>query len=764
MTRNAEKPGRPSGPREPQSTQARVASTAAPTASAAPRPWLIPVAVAVLTFLAFIPSLSNGWVNWDDDKNFLENENYRGLGPKNLAWMFTTFHLGPYQPLAWLTLGADYVLWGMRPGGYHMTNILFHAATAACFALLLARLLSGAWLRRATSGDPAMSAVPSNSTPTEPGWSTSLLAGAAALFWAVHPLRVEAVTWITERREVVCGVLSLTSLLLCLADRRRAAALVAITAMLAKGVAVVLPGLFILLELYRRRAAGAGESRVTLARALVRQWPAIGAAALFSIVAFWGQHATKATVTTRTLTPVDRLVLCGNSLGFYVRETLWPGPQPVIREIRLVGEAPERGDVSNLRRPAIVSAVLLAALLIACIAWRRRVPAVWMLLVAYLAMVLPVSGLFQVGLQYAADRYAYQSGWVVTLALLLVLRAAARRLLGGDRAPHVAAAILLVALCARVPKTIAQQRIWRDTKTLWSHQIAVMPEVSSGYYNLAHAYSDENDLARAIPTYQTAIDVRPGFVAARFNIADCYNRAGRPADAEKAFREVMRLDPDLVPVYVNFAELLVRQGRIDEALELYAKAQALKPSDPEMLSNIASAYMEAGRYAQSAEKLREAIRLSAGNPDFHYNLGNALQKLDQPKEAEAAYREAIRLRPDHAESHNNLGNLLSAQGRVLEAIASFEAALRLNPGYVVARYNLALEFARRGDDVSAIRLFGEVVQQQPELAPARLGLARALSRQGRVDEAVRQYREYLKRSPDDAETENELRELENRTE
>src|SRR5439155_451114 len=160
--------------------------------------WLAPLLVALFTLAAFLPALQNQFVNWDDKDNFLDNPHYRGLGWTHLRWMWTT-HLGHYIPLTWMTLGLDYLLWGMNPVGYHLTNLLLHAANAVVFFFVVRRLLTRAL-----------------SSPSERGHALALSAGFASLVFAIHPLRVESVAWATERRDVLSGLFYLLTILMYL--------------------------------------------------------------------------------------------------------------------------------------------------------------------------------------------------------------------------------------------------------------------------------------------------------------------------------------------------------------------------------------------------------------------------------------------------------------------------------------------------------------------------------------------------------------------
>src|SRR2546426_1641125 len=159
--------------------------------------WLLPVLIALVTFVPFLPTLDNQFVNWDDERNFLDNYHYRGLGWTYLRWMWTTFHMGHYAPLTWMTFGLDYLVWGLKPVGYHLSNLLLHATNAAVFYLVARRILGSALPGSRERGNVGLAAA----------------AGFAALLFALHPLRVESVAWATERRDVLSGLCYLLALL-----------------------------------------------------------------------------------------------------------------------------------------------------------------------------------------------------------------------------------------------------------------------------------------------------------------------------------------------------------------------------------------------------------------------------------------------------------------------------------------------------------------------------------------------------------------------
>src|SRR2546427_9317288 len=203
--------------------------------------WLVPLVIAFFTFAAFLPTLQNHFVNWDDAENFLENPHYRGLGWTHLRWMWTT-HQGHYIPLTWMSLGLDYLRWGMNPVGYHLTSLLLHAANAVVFFFVVRRILTVA--------------LPS---PSERGHALAVSAGFAALVFAIHPLRVESVAWVTERRDVLSGLFYLVTILMYLWACERGArgrggywlsVAVFVCGLLCKAMVVDLPGVLLILDVY----------------------------------------------------------------------------------------------------------------------------------------------------------------------------------------------------------------------------------------------------------------------------------------------------------------------------------------------------------------------------------------------------------------------------------------------------------------------------------------------------------------------------------
>src|SRR5213594_3701021 len=601
--------------------------------------WLVPALIAVVTFATFLPALHNQFVNWDDDKNFLENPHYRGLGWTQLSWMWTT-HLGHYIPLTWMTFGLDYLLWGMNPLGYHLTNLLLHAANAVVFFFITRRLLTRA--------------LPS---PSERGHALTVSAAFAALVFAIHPLRVESVAWATERRDVLSGLFYLSAVLAYLraCDREErgrgwywgAVALFA-GALLSKSMAVNLPVVLMILDVYplRRLGGSIGWRSKPARRIYVEKIPFVLLAAVASAIAVMAQFSIHAALPLAQLSVPGRLAVSAYGLSFY----LWKMILPV--NLSPIYELPR--TVSPWAMPFILSFGLAVAITAIVLTLRRRMlglPAAWL---AYLVVLLPVLGIFQSGPQIAADRYTYLAGlgWAIL--------AGAGLLSSWSRLPF-----LLIGLVVFIPVGLGtltwnQVHVWHDSKTLWAHALAIDPNSSVAQNDFGGALGQQGKLADAIHHYQRALQITPGDADAQTNWGGALAQQGKLAEAAEHYQQALRIKPDHAAAHNNWGAALTRQGNLAEAIEHYRQAVNIKPD-----------------YA-----------------DAHYNLGGALAQQGKLADAIHHYQRALQITPDDADAHIHWGLALAQQGRLAEAIEHYRQALRINPGHADAQSH-PLHAARR---------------------------------------------------------------------
>lgn len=616
------------------------------------------------------------------------NEAYRGLGWSHLKWMFTTLYIGHYMPLTWVTLGLDYVVWGMDPFGYHLTNLLLHAASAVVFFFIAVRLLALAM--------PALSA-------DRPG--LRLAAAAAALLFSLHPLRVESVAWASERRDVLCSFFYLLAVLAYLraAEARAAprparlwyaATLVAgAAALLSKSMAVSLPVVLVLLDVYplgrlsldRRLATDPGQRRVLLEKAPFFLLSL--AAGVLAIIAVSSLDIPPAGIEPD---PLDRLNLMARALAFYPWKTLVP--------LRLSPFYVRPEFVEWWSLPSVLSLAAVLAMTGLAVGLRRRWPALAAAWWSYVVILAPVLGIFRAVPQLAADHFTYLPclGWALVGAggvgaLWLRLRRARPAPSAGWQA-----ALVVVLISAGLGSLAWRQtRAWRDTETLLTQAVRASPSAFA-YGKLASVLTDQGRITEAIAQYENGLRLDPGYGPLHLDLGIQLARQGRRSEAMSHYLEAIRLMPNNAAPYNNLGNALAAEGRTDEAIERYQEALRRQPAYAEAHSNLAAGLVDKGRLADATGHYREAVRLRPDSPEIHYGLARALAARGETAEAMREYKRAIAIKPGYAEAHNNLGSLLLLAGRADEAAAEFREALRINPALREPRINLEGMAGRAG--------------------------------------------------------------------
>jgi tetratricopeptide (TPR) repeat protein len=518
---------------------------------------LVALALAALTVAVFAPALGHGWLDYDDDQNFLRNPHYRGLGAAQLRWMLTGVIMGHWTPLTWLTHGLDYTLWGMDPGGYHLGNVLIHAGNAAIFYALAWRLLGAA-------------------LPGAAPAALRLGAAAAALLFALHPLRVESVAWITERRDVLAALFYLLTVLTWLragaseGAARRGWYVGSLTlfalGLLSKSMLVSLPVVLLVLDVYPRRRLDLRAWRSPAARALLLEKAPYLALAVAAVAITTVTMSASVRVTSLALYPPPaRLAIAAYGLVFYPWKTLVP------LDLRPMYEMPVR--VSLLEPPFLVAALAVAAITVALVAARRRWPAGLAVWIAYAVTLAPVSGLIHAGPQLVADRFAY----LPSLGLCLLFGAGVAVSVRGStlaRLVPLAAAAWIASLAAL---TWSQVQIWRDTDTLFVYTLTVDPDCGWCHAQYGGALGNRGDLAGAIPHLQRAAALRPHRFRDQAHAGLALLRAGRAADALPYLERAVAAQPDNVEARANLELALMEVGRAAEAAAHVNRARAGAP-------------------------------------------------------------------------------------------------------------------------------------------------------------------------------------------
>src|SRR5881296_1264359 len=442
-------------------TQATTRPRAARVGAWALADWLIPLALALVTFAVFSPALSNNFVDWDDQINLTGNEEYRGLGTAQLKYFFTTLLMGHYIPLTWLTFGLDYVLWDMNPMGYHLTSLIIYAANAVVLYFLALHLLG--------------KATPLADGPRRAG------AVAATLFFALHPLRAESVAWVTERRDVLSGLFFLLTILAYLRMRdasgpRRywllaASAGAYVLALASKGSVMVLPALLLVLDIYPLRQLGR--------RTLIEKIPFVLLGVAGAVATYYAQNANAFITPLQRYPLTARIGMTFYSLWFYASKTVVPAGLGPLYEL------PARVNPLDWRflGPAIAVTMITAAL----VALRRRWPAGLTVWACYAIALGPVMGLVHSGYQLAHDRYSYLPALALALMFGGLAGVAAREAVAGRLRPILAGALGVAGvawLVGLAVLTFNQVQIWHDTETLWRFALDAEPDCVICHSNL----------------------------------------------------------------------------------------------------------------------------------------------------------------------------------------------------------------------------------------------------------------------------------------
>jgi tetratricopeptide (TPR) repeat protein len=576
-----------------------------------------------------VPVLQHQFVEWDDDEILLNNVHYRGLGATELQWMFTTFHMGHYQPLSWVTFAFDYLLWGMNPFGYHLTNLIIHSANAILFFFVCRRLL---WAAFSLRQDQA-------------GWPLDLAAAVAGLLFAVHPLRVESVAWATQRRDVLSGFFYLATVYCYLranaieesgSRRWMGAALVLYPlSLLSKATAITLPVVLLLLDVYPLRH---WQGRVPASTASRRLWleklPFAAVAAVFGITALLAQHRTAALKSLDSYDVLTRLGQVFVGITFYLWKTIIPSSLSPLYEIP--------PGFTFWHPWVIVSGLAVVAITFIFYLFRKTRPAALFCWLYYLVVLSPVLGVAQSGPQLVADRYSYLStlSWAALAAGLILswLRRASYERSTGRAAATIAAGAVVVAVL--VSLSWKQSLVWRDTGRLWQYVVSLYPGSSIAHYNLAR------------------------FLA----------KQGRHSDAVMHYREAIKIRPDDPDAHNNLGLLLAARGEIAASLEELQYAVRLDPAYAKGFFNIGRVLAQSGELERAVENFQRALQLEPDRAEIHLRLGDALARLGDLDSASAHFERAVMIDAGNADAHIALARVLIAQGKKLEGERHYENA------------------------------------------------------------------------------------------
>jgi len=578
---------------------------------------LLPVALLLFagTVAVDLPVLRNGFFLVDDRTVVTGNPHVLdGLTAAGARWALTSVsYASNWHPLTWLSHMADVELHGLDPRGHHLTSLLLHAANVALLFAVLAALTGATWR-------PAL---------------------AAALF-AVHPLHVESLAWLAERKDLLSAFFWLLAVAAHVAHARRPGArrylaLVAAFALglMSKPMVVTLPAVLLLLDwwpLGRLGFPGGPGAGAAARRALLEKVPLLALAAGASALTIVAQRAGGAVVALGDLPLGTRAAVAAAAIEHYLATTLWPAGLSVFYPYPQ--GPPAAGRVA-------AALLLLAGVTAAAVRWRETRPNLLAGWLAFLGMLVPVLGLVQVGAQAAADRFTYLPR--IGLLLMLCWSLPGRRASRAGRALAAAAGLAAVALL--VPPARAQIERWGDPVALLEHGAARTPESWRGRLLLGEAYAAAGRLPEAAASYGRALELLPVLAPAEAGLGRVLLREGRPAEAEAHFRRARLADPRDATTAYGLGLALAAQDRLAEAIDAYREAAALDPGYLPARGNLALALAAAGRREEARAAFAEALARFPRSAKLHVNAGRFLQAAGDAEGARRHFAEALRLDP-----------------------------------------------------------------------------------------------------------------------
>jgi tetratricopeptide (TPR) repeat protein len=691
------------------------------------------------TFAAYAFVLRAGFINYDDI-DYVTNNHYvkSGLTPHGVAWAFTTGYASNWHPLAWISLMLDSQLYGLRAAGFHLTNLLFHAANSVLLLATLRKMTGALW--------------PS--------------AFVAALF-AWHPLHVESVAWIAERKDVLSAFFwLLTMLFYCRyveALREKSprtkklyflTLLFFICGLMSKPMVVTLPFVLLLMDywplkrVYESKSAtyeakdGGPENQsahskagaISFGRILLEKIPFFSLALVSCVVTFVAQRVGGAVAPLEIVPLTQRIQNVPVSYVQYLIKMLWPSDLAVFYPLEPHWPVWKWAG----------AALLLVTISAAAIALAKKRPYLAVGWFWYVGTLVPVIGLVQVGEQALADRYTYLPLIGIFIALAWGVDDLTRTWPARCAFLKLAATAVLVAcICL----TTVQAGYWKDPITLFRHDLAVAKDNSVAHANIGEALDKQGKTEEAKAEFMKAMNL-PGSPRALNGLGELYAREGDTAKAVSYFNAAFRKRPLYSDAHYNFGNLLAIQGKYFEAAEHYALALREKPNSADAYNNLGAMCIRLGKTNEAMADFKAALRIDPDFPEAHSQLGGVLLSLGYADAARAEYAQAVRLKPGSVASRLRLGLLLGQKGELDEAIFQFLDVTKREPTNIAAYYNLAAAYAAQNKLDAAAENFAIAARLDPKDADVRGRLAATLAVQGKTEEAVKVYREALRLKPD----------------
>ncbi len=698
---------------------------------------------------AYLPVGRAGFI-WDDDGHVTRAD----LRPLHGLWRiwFEPGATQQYYPLLHTAFWLEHRLWGDAALGYHLANVGLHAGVA----FLLYRLLRGLSL---------------------PG------APFAALAFALHPVCVESVAWVSEQKNTLSSVLCLAAALTYLRfDRRRRpstyAAAIALfgLALATKTVTATLPAALLVIFWWKR-------GRLSWRTDVLPLVPLLAMGAGAGLVTAWVERTyIGASGAAFAFSPADRVLVAGHALWFYLGKVFWPADLTFIYP---------RWDLDPAAPLPYLFPAAAALVLAALVALRHRARGPLAAALLFAGTLFPALGfinVFPFVYSFVADHFQYLAAAVVIAATAAVVASAAARLARGGRIAVGIAAGCVIASLGWL--TRVQCATYTDAETLWRATLARNPGCWMAYQNLGGVFMKANRSDLAVPQFQKALALNPDDTEAMNELGVAVMEQDHADEAIALFTRALEIAPNKAETHINLGVALLQKGEPEKAANHFQHAAQLEPGNPQARKDLATAYTQEGQWGDAVIQYQRAADIEPGNPETLFGLGSALTRAGRPDEALAQFRRvleidddhpeahfnlalgllkvgklddavlhlrrALELKPGFAEAHDILGNALLQQGRADEAASQIQAALALKPDDAQIQNDVGAVLARKGEPEEALTHYRRALEVDPRFATARVNLGNLLLQGGRAAEAAAAYAMALEVEPNDAHVRNNL--------
>ena len=685
--------------------------------------FFVSLSLIFLTMAAYWEVQHNDFINLDDNLYVTENLHVqKGITPKSIFWTFTSIENGQWHPITWLSHMIDCQLYGLNPCGHHLTNLLFHIGNTLLLFVLLYKMTTTVWQ-----------------------------SGFVAALFALHPLHVESVAWISERRDVLYAFFWILAILAYFhyvktQERRWRVLLLLcfIFAVMAKPMAVTLPFVLLLLDYWPLNRMSPKETdhnpipfvseslslmnrNISILRLFSEKLFLFFVSVAISLLTAFSNYRAGALTSADKLLWVSRFQNATVSSLAYISKMFWPNRLAVLYP-------------HPIKQPfwhVIWAASIFLTITLLVFLARKKHP-YWVVgWLWYLVTLLPAVGLVQSGIQGMADRFTY----IPMIGLfMMVVYGASDILKKWPYSKYVLSLPLSMVLFILILLTRSQVLLWRNSITLFEQTLSVTTGNYLIHNNLGVTLARQGKDPQALVQYQKALEINPRYADAHYNMGSLLARQGEDEEAAVQFMESLRIKPDKKEAHNDLGVILNKHGRIREAVFHFTEAIHIDPNYGEAYFNLGTFLFQHGKYGEAVSYFSEALRINPSNAGTHNSLAASLAATGKIEEAIIHYHQALKINKDYTDAHYNLGSLLCRLGRPKEAITQYNEVLRLQPSDAEAHYELAVILNREGKHQEAIAHLSEAIRIIPNSGKAHLALGEIYLEMKKRDLAYNQYR------------------------